>query len=168
MSMNQVNQRMFKNKQNIEYYTDPNTWENILKYIPADKPLWCPFYNEKFPKSLRTINKFKKLGYNVLENKPDFFTYSHPNAVVIDNPPFNLKKKIILKLIEYKNPFILLLPTTIIDTQYVKDLCVNNDDFQFIIPRKRIKFDTSTLKQTQIHTIYFCYKMNLDKRIIFN
>ena len=161
--MNSKSKYMFKNKENVEYYTDPNTWEDILIYIPPDKPIWCPFYNDKYPDSLGTFKKFKNLGYNVLENKPDFFSYHHQDAIVIDNPPFNIKKNIILKLIEYNNPFILLLPATIIETQYIKDICQGNDDFQFIIPRKRIKFHTSTLKKHKFIPYIFVIRLSLKK-----
>jgi hypothetical protein len=155
------------NKEKVEYYTDPKAWNLIKEYIPKNKPIWCPFYNIKQSKSLKTRMKMLKMGFRVCKNKPDFFTYTHKNSVVVDNPPFNIKKDIIAKLVDDDIPFILLLPNNIFSTKYIKQYCLESEEFQFIMPLSRIKFTTNTHNDTTIHTCFFCYKIGLKDRMTF-
>ena len=65
------------------YAVDP-----ILKYIPKDKIIWCPF-DEEWSAFYRRL---KEEGYNVvrssLKDGQDFFTYE-PNKwdMIVSNPP---------------------------------------------------------------------------------
>lgn len=162
---NLLNQNKRKNK--VEYYTNEKAWDLIKEYIPKNKPIWSPFYNPKYIDSVRTQFKLMGMGFEVLPNKGDFFTYTHKNSVVVDNPPFNLKQQIIKKLVKEDIPFILMLPNNIFSTKYIKEYCKKSNDFQFIMPLNRIPFSTSEEKGTTIHTCFFCYKMNLKDRMVF-
>lgn len=88
------------------YAVDP-----ILKYIPKDKIIWCPF-DEEWSAFYRRL---KEEGYNVvrssLKDGQDFFTYE-PNKwdVIVSNPPFSSKDKVLERLYSFKKPFAILLP----------------------------------------------------------
>ena len=82
-----------------------------MKYIPKDKIIWCPF-DEEWSAFYRRL---KEEGYNVvrssLKDGQDFFTYE-PNKwdVIVSNPPFSSKDKVLERLYSFKKPFAILLP----------------------------------------------------------
>lgn len=82
-----------------------------MKYIPKDKIIWCPF-DEEWSAFYRRL---KEEGYNVvrssLKDGQDFFTYE-PNKwdMIVSNPPFSSKDKVLERLYSFKKPFAILLP----------------------------------------------------------
>ena len=75
-----------------ECYTPYYAVDPILKYIPKDKIIWCPFDEEwsAFYQSL------KQNGYKVirshLKDGQDFFKYEPEEwDILLSNPPFSLK-----------------------------------------------------------------------------
>lgn len=99
------------NKENNELYTPLYAVDPILKYIPKDKIIWCPF-DEEWSAFYRRL---KEEGYNVvrssLKDGQDFFTYE-PNKwdMIVSNPPFSSKDKVLERLYSFKKPFAILLP----------------------------------------------------------
>lgn len=98
-------------KENNELYTPYYAVDPILKYIPKDKIIWCPFDEEwsAFYKRL------KEEGYNVvrssLKDGKDFFTYEPDKwDMIVSNPPFSSKDKVLERLYSFKKPFAILLP----------------------------------------------------------
>lgn len=98
-------------KENNELYTPYYAVDPILKYIPKDKIIWCPFDEEwsAFYKRL------KEEGYNVvrssLKDGQDFFTYEPDKwDMIVSNPPFSSKDKVLERLYSFKKPFAILLP----------------------------------------------------------
>lgn len=82
-----------------------------MKYITKDKIIWCPF-DEEWSAFYRRL---KEEGYNVvrssLKDGQDFFTYE-PNKwdMIVSNPPFSSKDKVLERLYSFKKPFAILLP----------------------------------------------------------
>lgn len=99
---------------NDELYTPDYAVYPIIKYIPQNiKTIWCPFdkAESNFVKILQNN------GYNVIfshiENGEDFFHFEPENYdMIISNPPYSAKKKIIKRCYELNKPFALLLPIT--------------------------------------------------------
>lgn len=82
-----------------------------MKYVPKDKIIWCPFDEEwsAFYKRL------KEEGYNVvrssLKDGQDFFTYEPDKwDIIVSNPPFSNKDKVLERLYSFEKPFAILLP----------------------------------------------------------
>ena len=85
-------------------------------------------------------------------------------------------KDIMIRLKELDKPFILILPTSKICTQYIRENFKNTDTpLQIIIPRKRIHFDKQINGETpenwknacNFDCFYYCYKMDLPRDIIW-
>ena len=96
------------------------------------------------------------------------------DVVVIDNPPYRtksivkLKYKIMLRLLENKIPFMLLFPSTTIQTQYFKKLVDEYGKFQIICPNEKydfVKRDGSGGK-CLFYTLWICWNMDLPKDFI--
>ena len=99
------------NKEENELYTPYYAVDHIMKYIPKDKTIWCPF-DEKWSSFYR---KFKENGFDVVRSSiaegQDFFEYEPEKwDVIVSNPPFSLKDKVLKRLYSFGKPFAILLP----------------------------------------------------------
>jgi hypothetical protein len=150
-------------KDNDNYETDKRAWELIKEYIPTDKEIWSPFYCTGKQKEY-----FKELGFDIIHEDEDFFE-NNKGDVVIDNPPFSLKKEVLTRLKELDKPFILIIPTCLLSLKWFQTLF--NNEIQMIIPTKRLTFkhykNPKDGYTPPFGSFYYCYKMNLKKDIIF-
>ena len=143
-------------------------WINIKNFIPADKIIWEPFYGDG-----KSGEYLEKLGFNGIDDQS--YCFENDNGdFVLSSPPFSKKKEVLTRLKELDKQFILILPASTITTQYIREL-FKDDKLQIIIPRRRIHFDKKINGETPANwknacnfdCFYYCYKMNLDKDIIF-
>lgn len=94
-----------------EMYTPYYAVDPIVKYIPKQYKIWCPF-DKEWSAFYQT---FKTLGYDVIRSHidegQDFFLYEPEGYdIIISNPPFSIKDKILERLYELEKPFAVLLP----------------------------------------------------------
>jgi len=153
-----------KDKDSDNYVTNQNDWERIKDYIPKDKKIWSPFYCDGKQKEY-----FKEMDIDIIHEDRDFFSYTPEYDIVIDNPPFSKKKEILEKLKQLEKPFILIAPSMMLSYKYFQNDFKN--DIQVIIPSKRINFKHLNSNKKNYSppfaSFYFCYKMNLEKDLIF-
>lgn len=143
------------------YMTPKYVWEQIKQYIP-DKIIWEPFYGDG-----KSGQYLTELGFNVIHENEDFFK-NDKGEIVVSNPPFSKSKEVLTKMKGLNKPFILLMPTPKIATQYFREL-FKDEKIQLIIPPKRIHFiQKGNIKNgCNFDCFYYCWKMNLSKDIIF-
>ena len=153
-----------------DYMTPKYAWENIKNYIPKDKVIWEAFYGDG-----KSGTYLQELGFNVIHEEIDFFE-NNKGELVVSNPPFSLAPKILERLKALDKPFILLMPSSKIHTQYFRKLFCNTEDpIQIIIPRKRIQFQKLVNGQRpdknrsvcNFDCFYYCWKIGLDRDIIW-
>jgi len=153
-----------QDKDSDNYITNKEDWIRIKEYIPKDKKIWSPFFCDGKQKEY-----FKEMGFDIIHEDKDFFSYTPEHDIVIDNPPFSKKKEILKKLKELNKPFILIAPSVLLCYKYFQDYF--KDDIQIIIPYNRIKFrhieSINKNYSPPYASFYFCYKMNLKKDLIF-
>ena len=143
-----------------ESYTPYYAVDPILKYIPKDKTIWCPcdaiwsaFYQS-----------FIRGGYQVIrsciEEGQDFFTYQPSHwDLIVTNPLFSIKDKIISRLYELNKPFAVLLPLNSLQGKSRYKFFKNG--IQLLSFDSRIAFHNSQNMQTPIKgtpfaSAYFC------------
>lgn len=150
-----------------DYMTPKSAWEAIKDYIP-NKTIWEAFYGDGL-----SGKYLSDLGFQVIHTQEDFFL-SNYGEVIISNPPFTKVPEILSRCKELNKPFILLMPSTKINTSYFRNF-FKDDKLQLIIPRKRIHFikvengktiDTGKPK-TSFDCFYYCWKIDLPKDIIW-
>jgi len=154
-------------KKNDEYYTSLDTWEMIVKFIPKDFIIWESF----FSKNSKSAEYLRELGFEVISEDVDFYTYNLGN-IIISNPPFSDLKKIMIRLNYLNKPFILIVPISKLCTKYMK---VFKNKIQIIIPPKRINFikcddNGKVIDQpntSNFDSIFLCFKINLPSDIVF-
>ncbi len=151
-------------KDSDNYITNKEDWEKIKDYIPKDKKIWSPFYCDGKQKEY-----FQEMGFDIIHEDKDFFSYTPEFDIIVDNPPFSKKKDILTRIKQLDKPFILIIPSVMLCYKYFQTYF--KDDLQIIISLNRIKFrhinSTNKNYTPPYASFYFCYKMNLEKDLIF-
>ena len=154
-----------QDKDSDNYITNKYEWERIKDYIPTDKIIWSPFYCDGKQKEY-----FKELGYDIIHEDKDFFSYTPEYDIIIDNPPFSKKNEILIKLNDLDKPFIIICPSMMLSYKYFQTN-FKDKNIQLIIPYKRMNFKHLNSNKKNYSppfaSFYYCYKMNLPKDIIF-
>ena len=162
---------LFVNKQqgrygDDEFYTLKETWEAIEQYIPKDKIIWEAFSNGRF----EAVEYLKTICKEVITNTGNFFD-NNEGEIVLTNPPFSVKRDVLVRLKEMEKPFICILPTLALQTKYIQDIF--GGELQVILPSKKIFFykivngEKKVYDKLSFYCCYVCYKMNLPKDLIF-
>ena len=150
-----------------DYMTPKYAWENINMYIPKDKIIWEAFYGDG-----KSGDFLKELGHEVIHEEVDFFE-SDLGDIIVSNPPFSHSKEVMARMLELDKPFIMILPSSKINTSYMRSW--KDKGLQIIIPRKRIHFTKlvdgvvpdNWKNVCNFDCLYYTYKMNLPKDIIW-
>lgn len=149
------------------YMTPKSAWDNIKQYIPKNKVIWEAFYGDGKSGAYLT-----ELGFNVIHEDIDFFE-NDKGDMIVSNPPFTLVKEVLKRLLVLDKPFIMILPSSKINTSYFREW--RDKHIQIIIPRKRIQFiklvDGKTPEKYKsdcnFDCFYYCYKIDLPRDIIW-
>lgn len=153
-----------------DYYTPFSAWENIKDYIPKDKNIWEAFYGDG-----KSGDFLSQLGFSVIHEKIDFFEENRGD-IIVSNPPFSKIPKILKRIKLLNKPFILIMPSSKINTQYFRNLFSDEPDpIQIIIPRKRINFykpeediqNAWCKSSCCFDCFYYCWKINLPRDIVW-
>ncbi len=157
-------------KSNVDDYNTPKyVWKMLLDYLDLDKntTIYEPFFSNGVSKTY-----LQQLGFNnVIHENEDFFEnyVRYGYDIILSNPPYTIKRNILKILYKIDKPFVLIMPTSIINKLYIKSIFGENiDKIQYIIPHKRIQFerlDGYNQKRTCFDTLFFCYKMQLKRDI---
>jgi len=95
-----------------EVYTPFYAVDPLLKYLDKSKTIWCPF-DDEWSAFYQTFNAN---GFKVIRSSigggQDFFNYEPKEHydIIISNPPFSKKDRVLKRLYELDKPFAILLP----------------------------------------------------------
>lgn len=113
----------------------------LLEFAPPSRQItiWCPFDKEWS----EFVKVFSEAGYQVeyshIDDGQDFFTYEPKHwDIMISNPPFSKKDKVLRRAYEFEKPFALLLPANSIQGKTRFDIFKN--DVQMLCFDQRIGF----------------------------
>jgi len=95
-----------------EKYTPFYAVEPLIKYIDKYDTIWCPFDKEWSAYVQRFKENGNKVIFSHIDYGQDFFEYEPKEHydVIISNPPFSKKVKVLKRLEELKKPYCILLP----------------------------------------------------------
>lgn len=149
-----------KESKDDDYQTPKETWKSIQQYIPKDKVVWECFYGDG-----NSGKYLQDLGFKVIHQKEDFFQHNKGD-IIVTNPPFSQKQKILQRLKELNKPFVLIMPASVLGTKMLSSLF---PDIQIIIPNGRINFikNGKETKGCWFASFFYCWKMDLPKDLIF-
>ena len=151
-----------------DYMTPKSAWEAIKHLIPKDRIIWEAFYGDG-----KSGSHLKELGFEVINEDVDFFS-NNLGEVIVSNPPFSKSKEVMKRLKELDKPFIMILPSSKINTSYMRENYMNQG-LQIIIPRKRIHFikliegevPKNWKNACNFDCFYYCYKIGLERDIVW-
>ena len=151
-----------------DYMTPKYAWDWIKDFIPKDKVIWEAFYGDG-----ESGKNLSDLGFNVIHEETDFFT-NNLGDVIVSNPPFCKKKAVMTRLKEIDKPFIIICPSSMLNTQYIRNL-FKDDRLQIIIPNKRINFKKlidgkvpdNWGDRCNFDCFYYCWKLDLPNDIVW-
>ncbi|MGZ9432344.1 hypothetical protein [Mycoplasma sp. 613B] len=124
----------YTTKEDIQFFIDNAK-------IPKDKIIWCPF---DLPDS-NFVTIFKKNGYKVisshiLENK-DFYSYQPEHFdIVISNPPFRGKFKLLQRLLEFNKPWALIFGIQALNSEKFCNELQKFERVQYVHLKRRMCF----------------------------
>lgn len=131
----------------------------ILKYIPSDWVVWCPFDTEQseFVKQI-TANGNKVIATHI-SNGQDFYTYEPDEHwdCIISNPPFTNKRKIFERALSFGKPFALIMSNTWLNDSAPKQI-FKERGLQLLMFEERMKFMNNGEVNNKItfSSSYFC------------
>ena len=158
---------MYSSGNNDECYTPDYGVEPILKYIPKDTTVWCPFDTEDSQFVIQ-ISKQNKVIRSHLESGQDFFNYEPDEwDMIVSNPPFTDKRKFFERALSFNKPFALIMTNTWFNDSAPKQL-FKDKDLQLLMFDKRMKFispDGRNNDKITFSSSYYCWNF-LPKQII--
>jgi len=146
---------------NNECYTPAYGVLPIIKYLPKDKIIWCPFDLE----DSQYVIQLRKAGYDVvfshIHSGQDFFYYEPDRwDVMVSNPPYEGKRQIFERALSFNKPFALLMMNTWLNDAAPKQLFMDKQ-LQLLMFDKRIKFMNNGVLSNKItfSSSYYCYNL---------
>lgn len=158
---------------NDEFYTPNYAIEPLLKYIPSNVTIWCPFDT----KESNFVKLLEIKGCNVIcshiEKGEDFFTFL-PNEnidYIISNPPYSLKAQVFERLFELKIPFAMLVGVVGIFESKRRFEMFKDNNFEIMYFNKRVSYFKSYEDQKPsinppFSSVYICQGV-LPSTIVF-
>ena len=114
---------LYSKGNNDECYTPNNAVLPILKYIPKEAVIWCPFDTEE-SEFVKEISKTNKVIFSHINSGQDFYNYEPKEKwdIIISNPPFTNKRKIFERALSFNKPFALIMSNTWLNDSAPKQL----------------------------------------------
>lgn len=145
---------------NDECFTPDYGVKPIIKYIPKDAMIWCPFDTNESEYVKQIKSNDNKVITSHINNGQDFYTYEPEESwdIIISNPPFTNKRKIFERALSFNKPFALLMSNTWLNDSAPKQLFYNKQ-LQLLMFDKRIKFSNNGVINNKItfSSSYYCY-----------
>jgi len=146
-----------------EYFTPAILVEPIIRYIPKDATVWCPFDTD----NSEFVILLKEAGIKVINThmwtRQDFFQYEPEEYThIISNPPFTRKLDVLKRLYRLGKPFAMVMGLPILNYQEIGGF-FQGKELQLLIVDKKVSFDGNT---ASFNNSYFCRDM-LPRDIVF-
>ena len=144
-----------------------SAWDNIKQFIPKDRLIWEAFYGDG-----KSGDHLRELGFNVIHEPVDFCD-NDLGEIIVSNPPFSKAKAIMERMLILDKPFILIFPSSKINTSYMRNW--KDKNLQIIIPRKRINFEKLVdgkvpdgwKDRCNFDCFYYSWKIGLERDIVW-
>ena len=162
---------LYSDGANDECYTPAACVKPILKYIPKDAVVWCPFDTDQ-SEFVKVISEagHKVIHSHISEGK-DFYKWEPTEHwdCIVSNPPFTGKRLIFERAMSFNKPFALIMTNTWLNDSAPKKL-FREKDLQLLMFEKRMEFiqkNTKTKNKVTFSSSYYCWNM-LPKQIIMS
>jgi len=160
---------LYSKGKNDECYTPDYGVKPILKYIPTNAKVWCPF-DTADSEFVKQISQSHSVAYSHINEGQDFFTYEPFHwDVIVSNPPFTNKRKFFERALSFGKPFALIMSNTWLNDSAPKQL-FKDKDLQLLMFEKRMEFvqpNGITTGKVTFSSSYYCWNF-LPKQLIMS
>ena len=150
---------MYSAGKNDECYTPAYGVTPILKYIPKNAKVWCPFDTEDSEFVKQISNTHSVIRSHINDGK-DFLTYEPFHwDVIVSNPPFTNKRKFFERALSFNKPFALIMTNTWLNDSAPKQL-FRDKQLQLLMFDKRMEFiqrDGTVNGKITFSSSYYCW-----------
>jgi len=151
-----------------EFYTPAYAVVPIVKYIPKNAVIWCPF-DEVHSEYVKVLSRTHSVIHSHIKHQQDFFEYEPVHwDIIISNPPFQGKRHIFERALSFGKPFNLLMTLTWLQDTAPSQL-FRDTQLQLLMFDKRIHFTSNTgeiKKKTTFSCGYYCWNFLPNNLII--
>ncbi|MBD5423338.1 MAG: sugar-phosphate nucleotidyltransferase [Mycoplasma sp.] len=133
----------FNYKNDDEWYTTKEDVEHFIinANIPKNKIIWCPFDT----KDSNFVKVFSKYGYKVVYSHiwdgKDFYEYEPKKwDIIVSNPPFRGKHKLLERLLHFNKPFALIFGIQCLNSEKFCDQLQKFKRPQYVHLKRRMCF----------------------------
>lgn len=158
---------LYSGGKNDECYTPDYGVKPILKYIPQDAVVWCPF-DKPESEFVKQISQQNRVIMSHIDTGQDFYKWTPDEHwdVIVSNPPFTNKRLIFERALELEKPFALLMSNTWLNDSAPKHL-FENIDLELLMFDKRISYlqNGKSMGSPTFSSSYYCRDF-LPKQII--
>lgn len=154
-----MSNNLMRLKPGDELYTPPILVEPILKHIDKSLTVWCPFDTEESEFVIALKERGNKVISSHIWKGQDFLEWEPEEHydVIVSNPPFSIKEKVLRRAYSLNKPFALLLGTPILNYHNICNVFTEfNNDIQLMIPDKKVSFNGTA---PSFSFSYFCRKI---------
>lgn len=137
MKMDQV-----ANSKNDEFYTPEYAVRPIAKHLRLRgyKSVWCPFDNERS----NFVGTLRREGFDVsfshIESGGDFFKTNISADVIVSNPPYSIKSKVIERAFSLKRPFAFLVGVVGLFESESRFCMFKENKFEIMYMNRRVSY----------------------------
>jgi hypothetical protein len=166
---NSLEKGLYSKGKNDECYTPAYGVTPILKYIPKNAKVWCPFDTED-SEFVKQISQTNSVVHSHIDNGEDFLTFEPYHwDVIVSNPPFTNKRKFFERALSFNKPFALIMTNTWLNDAAPKQL-FKDKDLQLLMFDKRMEFvqpNSVTTGKITFSSSYYCFNF-LPKQLIMD
>ena len=160
---------LYSKGNNDECYTQDVAVYPILKYIPENAVVWCPFDKPEISQFVKQISETNKVIASHIDTGQDFFEWQPEEHwdVIISNPPFTNKRLFFERALSFGKPFAMIMSNTWLNDSAPAQL-FRDKDLQLLMFDRRMKFDMANGQPNNKITFsssYYCWNF-LPKQII--
>ncbi len=148
-----------------DYETPREILQDLIPYLGHHRTIYDPFYCDGYVKQ-----EWTELGYFCINEKKDAFNPKERLTdnfdIIITNPPFSCKEKVLKLCLSYKKPFMILFPIDCLGSAWIRKYF---DTLQFLIPKKRYNFYKKGQEKKSscwFDTMWVCYDINLPHKVV--
>lgn len=162
---------LYSKGKNDECLTQTYSVTPIIKYIPNNAIIWCPFdkADSNFVLELQKANI--QVIYSHIDDGKDFYNYEPKEEwdIIISNPPFTNKRKIFERALSFNKPFALVMSNTWLNDTAPKKLFMEKQ-LQLLMFDRRMLFENNGVidKRITFSSSYYCYNFLPKDLIIEN
>lgn len=147
-----------------EQYTPRHAVLPIVKYLPRNAIIWCPFDTENSEFVIALKEAEHEVIFSHIFTGQDFFEYEPERwDIIVSNPPFSRKREVVERCLALEKPFALLLSNLWLNSNTPCHL-FKEREMQMLLFNKRINY--SDKNAVFFGSSYFCHKV-LPKQIVF-